>query len=101
MRSTFVKNFVKNRIKKGPSGPSDERRKKAHSLIYGEVKNTAGKVMKSKMKVPEGYTLTAITSLMITKAVLEGKVENGFQTPAKAFGADFILQVEGTKREDS
>jgi short subunit dehydrogenase-like uncharacterized protein len=69
-------------------------------LIFGEVSNSKGEIIQSKMKVPEGYTLTAITSLMITKAVLEGKVANGFQTPAKAFGADFIMKVEGTERLD-
>ena len=53
------------------------------------------------MKIPEGYTLTALTSLEITKSVLEGKVANGFQTPASAFGADFILQFDSVKREDN
>ncbi len=98
LRSNLVKNFLKNRLNKRPAGPSDYKRKGAYSLIYGEVTNQKGEVIKSKMKVPEGYTLTAITSMMITKAVLEGKVKNGFQTPAKALGADLIMQVKGVER---
>ena len=99
-RSRFVKSFLQKRIKKAPTGPSDEMRAKAYSLIYGEVQNANGEIKKAKMKVPEGYTLTAITSLMITKSVLSGKVQAGHQTPAMAFGEDFILKVEGTIRED-
>jgi len=100
LRSGFVKNFLKNRIKKGPAGPSDEKRENAHSLVFGAASNAKGETITSKMKIPEGYTLTALTSLQITNSVLGGKVPNGFQTPAKAFGADFILQFEGVKRED-
>ena len=100
LRTSFVKNFIKKRIKKGPAGPTDEQRQNGRSLVYGEVSNSNGETVKARMKGPEGYTMTAKTSLMITKAVLEGKAGRGFQTPAKAFGADFILQVEGVERED-
>jgi len=33
-------------------------------------------------------------------AVLEGRAVPGFQTPSRAFGADFILSVPGTTRTD-
>jgi hypothetical protein len=32
--------------------------------------------------------------------VLDGKVSPGFQTPSRAFGADFVLSVPGTVRTD-
>ncbi len=100
LRMSFVKNFLKNRIKKGPAGPSDKKREKAYCLVYGEVSNAKGEIYKSKMKTPDGYTLTAITALKVAKAVLEGKIANGFQTPAKALGADFITKIEGVERLD-
>ena len=100
MRSGWVKRYFRKRVKKRPPGPSDSRRSRAHSFVYGEVTNDHGERAAALLHIPEGYTLTAITSIMITQAVLQGEIESGFQTPAKALGADFILQLEGVKRED-
>ena len=32
--------------------------------------------------------------------VLNDDVHPGYQTPARAYGADFVLEVEGVVRED-
>jgi hypothetical protein len=37
---------------------------------------------------------------MSTKRVLAGNIALGYQTPGKAFGADFVLECEGVERED-
>ncbi len=100
MRSGIIKRFLRKKVENRPSGPSDARRDRAYSFVYGEATNAKGEKAAALLHSPEGYTLTAITSVMIAKAVLNGEVEPGFQTPAKAFGADFILQVDGTKRMD-
>ena len=100
MRSGLVKRFLRKKVENGPAGPSDTRRDRARSFVYGEATNDKGEKAAALLHTPEGYTLTAITSVMIAKAVLNGEVEPGFQTPAKAFGADFILKVEGTERLD-
>ena len=100
LRSAWVKRYLKKKINKRAPGPSDSRRQRAFSFIYGEVNNAAGEKAAVLLKTPEGYTLTAITACLITKAVLNGEVNSGFKTPAKALGADFILQVEGTERTD-
>ena len=34
------------------------------------------------------------------RKVLAGTAEPGYRTPSMAFGADFILEVEGAVRED-
>jgi molybdate-binding protein len=49
---------------------------------------------------PEGYTLTALTSLAAAAKVLSGDARLGFQTPSLAYGAEFILEIEGVERED-
>lgn len=100
MRSRLVKQFFRKKIEKRPTGPSDARRDRARSFVYGEATNDNAERAAALFHGPEGYTLTAITSVMIAKAVLSGEVESGFHTPAKALGADFILNVEGTKRVD-
>jgi short subunit dehydrogenase-like uncharacterized protein len=75
-------------------------RSKAMSLVWGEVKNPTGETRSVRMRCPEGYTLTAISSLLITRKVLEGNFQTGYQTPAGAYGADLVLEIPGVNRED-
>jgi hypothetical protein len=36
----------------------------------------------------------------VVRKVLAGNVSPGFQTPARAYGADLVLECEGVTRED-
>jgi short subunit dehydrogenase-like uncharacterized protein len=78
-----------------PAGPSDAERARGLSLLWGEVADDAGARAVARMRAPEGYTLTAMTSLALVRRVLGGEAPIGFQTPARAYGADFILQFPG------
>lgn len=93
-----VQRFLQSRIP--PGGPSDDERARGKSLLWGEVVNQAGERAESRLETPEGYTLTALTALNICEKILAGHHPPGFQTPAKAFGADLILEIEGVSRED-
>ncbi len=98
LRTEFVKKIVQDRIRKRPAGPSPDRRARAKSYIWGKVSNPAGKSLEAQLVAPEGYTLTALSSLTIVKKVLQGNAPIGFQTPAKAYGADLIMEIEGVNR---
>jgi short subunit dehydrogenase-like uncharacterized protein len=65
--------------------------------VWGEVTNNSGKVEVGRLKCPEGYTLTAITSLLIAKKILDGNWKPGYQTPAGCYGEGLILEVPGAK----
>ena len=96
-----VKSFLKFLINTfTPSGPSDERRKKGFAILIGEATDPNGRRAVSKLTSPEGYTCTALTTVEIMKRILNGECKIGFQTPSLAYGADFILQFDGVKRED-
>ena len=99
LRRSFVRNFLTKRIEAGAPGPNEERRSAGEAYVYGEVNDAAGKRIAARLRTPEGYTLTAITALMIVQRVLAGDLEAGYRTPALAYGADLILEVEGTQRE--
>jgi saccharopine dehydrogenase (NAD+, L-lysine-forming) len=77
------------------TGPSDEARAEAHTEVYGEARNAAGDVARVFLTTPEGYTLTADASLVIAQRVLDGEVEPGATTPAKAFGGGLIDGLSG------
>ncbi len=99
LRTSFVRNILKRKINKKPAGPSDESRAKAKSLIWAKVKNKNNVTKEARMVCPDGYTLTALSSLLITRKVLELNFKTGYQTPAGCYGPDLILEIPGAKRE--
>ncbi len=100
LKLNFVKNRLRKRIHTGPAGPSPEQRAKALSYVWGEVRNAKGQKMQAWIESPEGYTLTALSSVAIAQRILKDDFKTGFQTPSKAYGADFILEFEKTQRFD-
>jgi short subunit dehydrogenase-like uncharacterized protein len=93
----FVQRYIQAQIKKRPAGPSDQAREKGYSMVWGEVSNANGQSQKGIFKGPEAYTLTAHTSLMAVNKIHAGEFKPGFQTPATAFGKDFILELADTE----
>jgi len=101
LRSSPVKNFVRGQIQRRPSGPDATQRREGRSLIWGEVCNAAGECRRARLKAPEGYALTAQTSLLIVQKALNAQAKPGFQTPAGAYGEQLIMEIEGVEREDA
>lgn len=92
--------LLKARIAARTPGPSAERRAGARSRLWGEVRDANGRVLQARLVAPDGYSLTAMTAVAAATRVAAGGVARGFQTPSRAFGADFILQFANTNRED-
>ena len=82
-------------------GPSDAERAKGKSFLWGEATDLNGNRVESRLQGPEGYTLTALAALNIAQKILAGNLTAGYQTPAKAYGADLVLEIEGVKRQDA
>ncbi len=98
--SPRAQQFLKRRIQAGPPGPTDEERARGRSLLWGEAHDDADRSVVSRLRGPEGYTLTALTAVAVVERVLAGEAPVGFHTPAQAFGPDFILQIPGIERHD-
>ena len=81
-------------------GPSDTERKKGKTLMWGEATDNDGNRVESRLQGPEGYTLTAIAALNIAEKILAGNYTPGYQTPAKAYGADLVMGIDGVARQD-
>ena len=95
-----VQRWFKRRIRSGPPGPSDEQRRSGESLLWGAASDEAGQTVVSRLRGPEGYTLTAQCALAVIERVLQGEAPVGYQTPAMAYGPDFILTIPGVVRTD-
>ena len=93
----LVQAFLKSQIGKRVKGPDDAERARGEMLIYGEASDEAGNRLALRLRTPEGYTLTADAALAALTRVLEGSLAPGAYTPSMAFGADFVLGLEGVK----
>jgi len=90
--------FLQSKIP--PGGPSDEERAKGKTLMWGEARDADGNRVEARQQGPEGYTITAIAALKIAEKILAGNFKTGFQTPARAYGADLVLEIKGVERQD-
>jgi short subunit dehydrogenase-like uncharacterized protein len=94
-----VKRLLQSLLRFRPAGPDEEHRKKGFSLMLGEVED-GRTTLQTKLRAPEGYQLTMLTASAIAQRILGGDFKPGFQTPSRAYGADFILEFPGVTRED-
>lgn len=93
-----VKGLLKSVVRAAVDGPGEEERSGDGSYMWGEVHNGGSAV--SRLRLPNTYTLTARTAAETLERVLNGDVKPGYQTPATAYGADFVLDIEGVERRD-
>jgi short subunit dehydrogenase-like uncharacterized protein len=98
--SSFVQDRLKRRIRAGPPGPTEAKRARTRSVVWGEVTDAAGDKAQARLEGPEAYTWTVHTALAVVQRALAGAAPPGFQTPATAYGADFVLGLRGVARID-
>jgi short subunit dehydrogenase-like uncharacterized protein len=65
--------------------------------IWAQARNPAGQEAAAWIETVEGYVYTAKAGVLAAETVLAGDL-SGALSPAQAFGPDFALQVEGTRR---
>lgn len=96
LKAKFVQNYLHKQIPEG--GPSAAERAKGKTYLWGEASDEKGNRIEARLVCPEGYTTTVLTALKTAEKILEGNFCAGFQTPAKCYGADLILEIEKAKR---
>lgn len=93
-----VRRLLHRGVRPGPT-PQQIALTKTH--VWGEVEDDQGRRAVSRLHGPEaGVDWTTRAALAAVKRVLSGDAPAGYQTPGAAFGADFVLEVEGVTRED-
>ncbi|MEZ5007418.1 MAG: saccharopine dehydrogenase NADP-binding domain-containing protein [Chitinophagales bacterium] len=99
LKTGLVKNLAQKWVDKNLYGPSEEENKDGRSFLHGKITN--GKQEKlAILECAEGYLLTALCSVNITKNILSNDFKPGYQTPAMAYGWEFILKMEGSEIKD-
>lgn len=102
LRPLFRIPALRTLLKRGVKpGPTAEKRARTVTHVWGEVEDDQGRRARSRLHGPEaGVEWTGRAALAAVRRVLGGNVLPGFQTPARAYGADFVLECEGVTRED-
>lgn len=97
LRMRTVKNYLLRQADK-KQGPSPEKIIQGKSYLWGKVWNDQGQSVEARLETLNGYLLTAKTSVLIARKILNQNFKTGFQTPAMAYGPDLIMELEGTAR---
>ena len=97
-RLAAVRRLAGRAVKPGPT-PEECARTVTH--VWGEVVDAANRRAVSRLHGPEaGVVWTTRAAISAIRRVLAGVAPPGFQAPALAYGADFVLECEGVTRED-
>ncbi len=96
-----VQSWLKRQVdRRLPEGPTPAERARGRSLFLAEAWDAAGRRATARLETAEAYTLTARTAVEIARRAAASEVRPGYQTPATAFGPDFILEFHGSERVD-
>ena len=96
--SSLFQSALERLIQTLPAGPTETERAKGKTRVMGIVEDETGQTATARLEGPEAYEVTALAAIATIKHILQGEIKPGFQTPASVYGADLILEVEGTKR---
>lgn len=100
LRSGVVQRVLRANVRSAISGPSDAARLHTASVLWGEAIAANGTSVRSRLRGPNAYALTAQTAVHIALKALGGHAPPGFQTPSRSYGADLILEIPGVGRTD-
>ncbi len=94
-----VRDFASRQVDRMLPGPGQHTREQGRSAVYVMVRNGTGETREAWLETLEGYQFTMVAGVRVVERVLDGNYK-GALTPSKAFGADFVLDIEGTTRYD-
>ena len=90
----FVQNYIKKRIDKTVTGPSDKQRAKLKTYVWGEVKNAKGESKQLRMVTSNGYALTVTGSIKMVEHTLKTD-KSGYFTPSTLVNNRLLDEIEG------
>jgi short subunit dehydrogenase-like uncharacterized protein len=98
--SAPLRKLTMNALEQLFQGPDSDTRQRARCYLWSCARNGHGETAEAWLETPEAYHFTAVCAVRCVEAVLAGRL-SGALTPAQAFGSDFILSIEGTRRVDA
>jgi short subunit dehydrogenase-like uncharacterized protein len=94
-----VRHGAERLIESRVHGPDQAARTENRSHLWAEARAADGRRAQAWLDLPESYAFTAVAAVRAVEEVLAQKPQ-GALTPARAFGADFVLSIPGCQRQD-
>jgi len=90
-----VQRGLKRLVERKVRGPSPDELGSGRSEVWGRVEDPDGRSVEGTATTPDGYVLTARSTVEAVRRVLDGGVRAGALTPSLAFGSGFLEQLDG------
>lgn len=89
-----LKQVLKHLVRSIADGPSERTRERARAHIWG-LATDGERTVVSRLETPEPYSLTVdAATTAATRLDAADELPTGFETPAAAFDADFVLGLD-------
>ncbi|MFQ5989812.1 MAG: saccharopine dehydrogenase family protein [Candidatus Methylomirabilales bacterium] len=99
LATSTIRRLLQKWVEKMVHGPDEHTRQTARSYLWARAANEKGDDAQVWLETLEGYQFTAVGGVRCVERILAERPQ-GALTPALAFGADFVLEVPGTKQYD-
>lgn len=100
MRHDPVRTMASSFVGRLLNGPGEKHRQKARSYVWAKASDANGQSVEAWLDTIEAYQFTAVAGILAVEQTLALQPA-GALTPSLAFGADFVLEVENTRRLDA
>jgi short subunit dehydrogenase-like uncharacterized protein len=97
LKTQFLQNFMKNKVKKNIKGPSFEEREKGKTFVWGQI-HKGHEIFEGKITTKNGYDVTVDGSLAIIQHINNNKINGGYYTPSQLCGFDLIEKLSGSSK---
>ncbi len=98
--SAAIRRMVQTFIGMAVKGPDEHARETGRSYIWARAADAQGNEKQAWLDIPETYQFTAVAGVLAVEKILSLH-PTGALTPSMAFGADFVLGVDGVRRYDT
>lgn len=96
LQLSWVQKFLKARIDKAISGPSEAVRITQPTFIWGQASNAQGDTKTAHLRTDNAYTLTISGALTVVEFLRMHAADGGAYTPSKLMGASLVTQLPGS-----
>lgn len=99
LRSAALRRSLRIPIERLVRGPSERRRRTIRALIGARVSAGDGQSAAAWLETSEPYRFSGVAALLTVERV-RARALVGALTPSMAFGADYVLEIDGARRWD-
>jgi short subunit dehydrogenase-like uncharacterized protein len=100
LHSRRVRDLVAAAIRRTVRGPDEASRTTDRCYVWARARNARGESKEAWLETAEAYRFTSLAGVRAVEKTLESS-PRGALTPSRAFGTDFALELEGTRRFDA